>query len=452
MEKISLSFFGGAQEVTGACYLLEAQEKKVLIDCGLFQGSRFSDEKNKEPFPFDPKAIDALIVTHGHIDHIGRIPKLYREGFRGPIYATRATCDLMEVMLEDAFFLMSKECRDHKEECLYFEEDFRRVKDLFHPIEYHQNTTLTEGFSFSLFNAGHILGSSFVKFRIGEKTVLFTGDIGARASVLLPPHEEVRDANVLIIESAYGNRTHKHIDDKTLFLERAIEDVAQKKGTLLIPVFATERTQDILFEINEMLEFRRIPSMPVFLDSPLAIKVTEVFKRHPEFYTDKIKEMLREHKHLFDFRCLTFSETKEDSKKINDVSPPKVVLAGSGMMTGGRILHHAMRYLQDPNSILLVVGWQAAGSLGRRLLDKATEVKIRGEIIPVRAEIRVIDGYSAHADQDELLEFVAHTRDTLQKVFVVQGEADAAMHLTETIQDQYGVEAHAPRFGERFEI
>ncbi|MDO8600309.1 MAG: MBL fold metallo-hydrolase [bacterium] len=452
MEKTSISFYGGAQEVTGACYLLEAAGKKILIDCGLFQGSRFADEKNKEPFPFDPKKIDALVVTHGHIDHIGRIPKLYRDGFRGPIYATRATCDLMEVMLEDAFFLMSKECRDHQEECLYFEEHFRGVKELFRPVEYYQTITLSDELSFSLLNAGHILGSSFARFVSDGKIILFTGDVGARASVLLPPHDEVRDANVLVIESAYGNRTHKHIAEKTLLFERALEDIVRKKGTLLIPVFATERTQDILYEINEMLEFRRIPPMPVFLDSPLAIKVTEVFKRHTMFYTDKIKEELRTHKHLFDFKHLTFSETKEDSKKINDVPPPKVVLAGSGMMTGGRILHHAMRYLRDPNSILLIVGWQAAGSLGRRLLDHATDVKIRGEIVPVRAEIRVIDGYSAHADQDELLAFVAHTRDSLKKVFVVQGEADAAMHLTETIQDQYGIEAHAPRFGEKFDL
>lgn len=452
MKNIALSFYGGAQEVTGACYLLEVADKKILVDCGLFQGSRFADEKNQEPFPFDPKTIDALVVTHAHIDHIGRIPKLYREGFRGKIYATFATCDLMEVMLEDAFFLMSKECRGNQEQCLYFEDDVRGAKELFHPMEYHQILAIVPDVSFELLNAGHILGSSFVKFRVGEKNILFTGDVGARASVLLPPHDEVRDANVLIIESAYGNRLHQHIDDKTVFLERAIEDVARKKGTLMIPVFATERTQDILFEINEMLEFRRIPPMSVFLDSPLAIKVTEIFKRHPELYMDKIKAMLREHKHLFDFKHLTFSETKDDSKKINDVAPPKVILAGSGMMTGGRILHHAMRYLRDPNSILLIVGWQAAGSLGRRLLDHAKEVKIRGEIVPVRAEIRVIDGYSAHADQDELLEFVSHTRDTLKKVFVVQGDQDAAMHLAQTIRDKHGVRAHAPRFGERFEI
>jgi metallo-beta-lactamase family protein len=452
MNNATLSFYGGAQEVTGACYLLEAADKKILVDCGLFQGSRFSDEKNQEPFPFDPKAIDALVVTHGHIDHIGRIPKLYREGFRGKIYATSATCDLMEVMLEDAFYLMSKECRDNQETCLYFEEDFREVKTLFHPIEYHKKIIVAPDISFELLNAGHILGSSFVRFVAGGKIILFTGDVGARESVLLPPHDEVRDANVLVIESAYGNRLHQHRSDKTLLLERAIEDIARKKGTLLIPVFATERTQDILFEINEMLEFKRIPPMSVFLDSPLAIRVTEVFKHYPDLYTDAIQKMMREHKHLFDFKHLVFAETKEDSKKINEVSPPKVILAGSGMMTGGRILHHATRYLQDKNSILLIVGWQAAGSLGRRLLDHAAEVKIRGEMIPVRAETRVIDGYSAHADQDELLEFVARTRDTLKNVFVVQGDQDAAMHLTQTIRDKHGVEARAPRFGEKFEI
>src|SRR3990172_8192192 len=426
MNTIHLSFYGGAQEVTGSCYLLEAADKKILIDCGLFQGYRFADEKNRKPFPFHAKEIDALIVTHAHIDHIGRIPKLYKEGFRGIIYAMHATANLMGVMLEDAYMLMKKESMYHKEDLLYEESDLKKALQLVHPLEYYEKANITDAVSFELLNAGHILGSSFVRFEIGKKIIVFTGDVGSSSSVLLPPHDAVNDVNILIVESAYGNRAHKHVGDKSLMLERAIEDIVRMKGVLMIPVFATERTQDILFEINSMLEFRRIPPVPVFLDSPLAIRVTEVFKQHPEFYLDDVKNLLKKHKHLFDFKHLTFTETKEESKKINDAPAPKVILAGSGMMTGGRILHHALRYLSDPSSILLIVGWQAAGSLGRRLLDKAKEVKVRGSLVEVRAETRVIDGYSAHADASELKELIRGTKDSLEKVFVVQGEQASA--------------------------
>ena len=452
MNTIHLSFYGGAQEVTGSCYLLEAADKKILIDCGLFQGYRFADEKNRKPFPFHAKEIDALIVTHAHIDHIGRIPKLYKEGFRGIIYAMHATANLMGVMLEDAYMLMKKESMYHKEDLLYEESDLKKALQLVHPLEYYEKSNITDAVSFELLNAGHILGSSFVRFEIGKKIIVFTGDVGSSSSVLLPPHDAVNDVNILIVESAYGNRAHKHVGDKSLMLERAIEDIVRMKGVLMIPVFATERTQDILFEINSMLEFRRIPPVPVFLDSPLAIRVTEVFKQHPEFYLDDVKNLLKKHKHLFDFKHLTFTETKEESKKINDAPAPKVILAGSGMMTGGRILHHALRYLSDPSSILLIVGWQAAGSLGRRLLDKAKEVKVRGSLVEVRAETRVIDGYSAHADASELKELIRGTQDSHENVFVVQGEQASAMSLAQEVKDYFGVWASAPEFGEKYEL
>ena len=452
MNNVNLSFYGGAQEVTGACYLLEIDGHKILIDCGLFQGSRFADEKNRERFPFDPAKIEMLIVTHAHIDHIGRIPKLYHEGFRGKIYSTLATKDLMEVVLTDAFMLMEKESKFHKEEPIYSVDDMHGVLKLFQQVDYYQKTEIGDAAYFELLNSGHILGSSFVKFSVGGKNIIFTGDVGSTTSVLLPLHDDIRNANILIIESAYGNRIHKHTMDKTMMLERAIEDVSRSKGTLMMPVFATERTQDVLFEINTMLEFKRIPALPVFLDSPLAIRVTEVFKRHPDLYKDEIKKLLRGHKHLFDFKHLKFAESKDDSKKINNIPAPKMVLAGAGMMTGGRILHHAIRYLPDPASILLIVGWQAAGSLGRRLLDHAKEVKIRGQMVSVRAEIRVIDGYSAHADELELKNLIAKTKDSLEKVFVVQGEPDAAMGLSQAIKDNFGIWAEAPRYGESYNL
>ncbi len=451
-QKPAISFFGGAQEVTGSCYLLEAEDKKILVDCGLFQGYKFADEKNKKPFPFNASEIDALIVTHAHIDHVGRIPKLYKEGFRGVIYSTGPTKDMAAVMLEDARTIMEHECRDCAEEdFLYTLKDLEEVKKLFHPLEYHQKASIGN-VEFQYLNAGHILGSGFVKFSIGTKTIVFTGDVGGSASVLLPPHDELRGVNTLIIESAYGNRVHKHALDKAVLLERAIEDVTERGGTLLIPVFSTERTQDILFEINDMLEHRRIPEILVFLDSPLAIKITEVFKRYPHLYSEDIQKKFQEHRHLFDFKHLKMTQTVEESKSINDVKPPKVILAGSGMMTGGRVLHHAERYLSDPRSILLIVGWQSPGSIGRRLIDKAPEVKIHGRIIPVKAEVRTIDGYSAHADEEELKDVIAKTHDSLEQVFVVQGEQAASLSLVQVVRDYYGIQAFAPTFGEKFEV
>ena len=454
---VSLSFYGGAREVTGACYLLEigspstgsgqsTRTLKVLVDCGMFQGCEDCDFRNHQKFSFDAASVDALIVTHAHIDHIGRIPKLFREGFRGPIYATAPTRDLAAILLDDAMNFFQR-----GEGELYSASDLAGALALFRPIAYGEPADLG-GVSLTLREAGHILGSAFVHLDVGGKVVVFSGDVGNAPSVLLPRRASIPEAHVLVIESTYGNKRHQHTGDRTLMLERAIEDVAARKGTLMIPVFATERTQEILFEINEMLQFKRVPPMPVFVDSPLAIKATAVFAAYPGSYLPEVQELYRKHPHLFVFKNLTMASSVEESKAINDVPPPKVILAGSGMSSGGRILHHEKRYLPDPNSLLLITGYQAAGSLGRRLLDRARQVKIHGEAVEVRAETRVIDGYSAHADEEQLLTFVDEMRDNLERVFVVQGEPDAALGFQQAIQDRLGVPAVAPVYGETFEL
>ena len=452
MKNIAISFFGGTSEVTGACYLAELNGKRLLVDCGLLQGLRFSEDRNREPFPFDPKTLDAVIITHGHIDHIGRIPKLWRGGFRGKIYSTHPTSELLSVMLMDAFMLMEHESERHHEELLYTKEDLEHVLTLRHPIEYYQKIDMGDGVVFELMNAGHILGSSFVRFSVGGKKIVFTGDVGNIPSVLLPPPDDISGTNILIIESAYGNRNHAHTADRAVMLERAIEDVVARKGVLMIPIFATERTQEILYEINDMLFKKRVPELPVYLDSPLAIKTTEVFEKFPLYYNNEAKVSYRHDADIFRFKKLRFVETKEESMAINDAPPPKIILAGSGMMTGGRILHHAVRYLSDPASILLIVGYQPGGSLGRRLLDHEPQVKILGQMVSARAEVRIIDGFSAHADQEQLKQFIWNTRDTLEKVFVVQGEYAASSHLAQAVVDNFGISAVVPRFGERFEF
>lgn len=431
--------------MTGACYLLEAGRRKLLIDCGMFQGCEDCDLRNHQKFPFAASKIGAVVVTHAHIDHIGRLPKLYREGFRGAIYSTPPTRNLAEVLLEDAMNFFER-----GEGELYSTADLAATMELFRPVEYGAEVKLDDELSFKLLPAGHILGSAFARFSIGGKVLVFSGDVGNTPSILLPPRSSIPEANFLVVESTYGNKLHRHTQDRQLMLERAIEDAAARRGVLIIPTFANERTQELLYEINIMIQLKRVPAMPVFVDSPLATKITAVFSKYTDYYRDEVQELRKEHPHLFEFKNLKFTPTVEESKAINDVPPPKVILAGSGMSSGGRILHHEKRYLPDGASILLITGYQAAGSLGRRLLDHARQVRIHGENVPVRAEVRTIDGYSAHADEEQLLTFVDEMRDNLEKVFVVQGEPAAALGFEQRIQDHLGVPAVAPVYGERF--
>lgn len=441
---MQISFHGGAREVTGACHLLEADGTNILVDCGLFQGSREIEDMNFEPFGFDPASIDAVVITHAHIDHIGRLPKLVREGFRGVILSTAPTRELARVLLEDALHLAEREHRT-----LFSPEDLERTFTLWEDMPYRMPRAIKDA-SLMLHDAGHILGSAMVRIEAGGKRILFTGDLGNIPSTLLPPPDAVEDIDYLVIESAYGTRLHELPEERILRLERAVEDTAFRGGTLLVPAFATERTQDIIFLLNEMLHQKRIPQMPVYVDSPLAIRITEVYERHPEAYKEEIKELYRAHPHLFRSRELHFTLSAEESKTINDVRPPKVVVAGSGMMAGGRILHHARRYLPDPKSILLIIGYQASGSLGRRLVGGAERVVIMDEEITVRAEVRQIGGFSAHADNAQLHAFVDPKRDTLKRVFVVQGEDKQALGFQQEIEDRLGIPASAPMRGERF--
>lgn len=443
---MKLSFHGGAREVSGACYLLETAKTKILIDCGLFQGTHECDELNFEPFRFDPKEIGALLVTHAHLDHVGRIPKLVRDGFAGKIYSTAPTKDMARLLLEDALDLARRRDRE-----LYGRGDLEKTFSNWHNVPYHK-TVEEKDFIFRFREAGHILGSAMIELWIEGKHILFTGDLGNVPSELLSAPEKLKDVEYLVIESTYGSRTHEPPEDRSLKLERAVEDTAMRGGNLMVPAFATERTQDILFLLNEMLHHKRIPPIPVFVDAPLAIGITEVFEKYADFYKDDIQKLFLEHPHLFKFKELRLTESVEESKRINDTPSPKVIIAGSGMMTGGRILHHLRRYLSDPKSILLIVGFQSAGSLGRRLIDGEKLVKIFGEEIAVEAEIRKISGFSAHADNPQLFSFVETTRDSLKRVFAVQGEEAQARHLAQEIKDRLGVQADVPMLYDEFEI
>ncbi|TSC68838.1 MAG: metallo-beta-lactamase family protein [Parcubacteria group bacterium Gr01-1014_66] len=439
---MKLSFHGGVGEVTGACYLLESERARVLIDCGFFQGCRECEDLNFQNFGFEPSLVRALVVTHAHLDHIGRIPCLVRAGFRGTIYSTAATRDLARLILEDALAIAKRE-HERGSTLLYEEEDIKRAFTQWKALRYHEEERVGD-VSFMLYNAGHILGSSMVRVQTKNTSLLFSGDVGNVPSVLLPPPDILEGIEYLIVESAYGNKIHEPAEERTFLLERAVEDVAMRKGTLLIPAFATERTQDILYVLNQLMHFRRVPDMPVFVDAPLAIRVTEIYEKYMGLYRDEIKQLFTTHPNLFRFKRLHMTASVEESKRINDVASPKVIVAGSGMMNGGRILHHARRYLPDPKSILLIIGYQSTGSLGRDLVNGERMVQIFREQIAVEAEIRKIGGFSAHADNPQLYAFVEHMRDTLTRVFVVQGEQVAAMHFSQEIRDRLGIAADVP--------
>ncbi len=453
---MNLTFYGGAKEVTGANYIIKTKKDALMVDCGMFQGSQHCEQQNYESFPYDPKDINFLLITHSHIDHIGKIPKLVADGFKGKILSTAPTKDLSELALRDSLGLIQDEAEKHGHKPLFSEEDIQKTMNLWETINYDKPITLSESFSCKFLDAGHILGSSIIEIWAEEEKnktkITFTGDLGNPPVPLLNPTELIESTDYLVIESAYGDRLHENRESRKKLLEQVIENSVTNNGTLMIPAFANERTQEILYELNELTENNRIPKIPIFIDSPLAIKTTEIYKKYINFYNAAALELLRGGDQLFSFPGLKFTLAKEESKAINDVIPPKIIIAGSGMLQGGRILHHLKRYLPDPNSTLLIIGYQVAGSLGRRILDGAKQIKIHNEPVEVKANIVEISGYSAHADQEMLRFFVSKINKPIKKVFAVQGETNISETFANLIKDQLAIETIAPSYNDSFEL
>ena len=451
-RRATITFWGGAGEVTGSNFLLETENLKIIVDCGLFQGCDTCDDKSRNPFPYDPKAIDYLFVTHAHLDHIGRIPKLVKDGFKGVIYSTSPTRDLAELALVDSLKILKEEARRNTQLPLYEKEDVKQTMALWKTISYHEQISLGDDLFALLKDAGHILGSSMVLFSRDGKTLVFTGDLGNSPVPLLRDTESIAGADYLIMESVYGDRVHESKDKRREMLEDVIEETVFRKGVLLIPAFSIERTQEILFEIENMMEVKKITFMPVFVDSPLAIQATTVYKRHNDYFNKEVKYIINSGNELFSFKGLRFIQNVEESKKIHETLSPKIIIAGSGMSVGGRIVYHEKLYLSDPHTTILIVGYQAPKSLGRDLVEGVKKVFIENEEIEVNARIVEITGYSSHKDSDALLQFVEKGADSLKKVFVVMGEVKSATFLTQRLRDHIGVNATAPRAGESAEI
>ena len=438
--------------MTGANYLLSSGETKILIDCGLNQGGHYAERLNFGTFEYDPKEIKAVFVTHAHIDHTGRLPKLYKEGFRGEIYSTAPTKDFAQALLYDSEDILAREAKRESLEPLYTKENVDQVLTLWQTAEYGKSFKVGP-FKITLHDAGHILGSSSIEIEEGGKKIVFSGDLGNVNPPLIKEGEMIiPDADYALIESAYGDRLHESESGRRVKLEDVIIDTVRSGGVLMIPAFAMERTQELIFMIHELMKDQRIPSVPVFLDSPLAIKLTEVYKKYESWFKGDIERLISRGDPLFSFSNLKLTRTTEESKAINDVPAPKIVIAGSGMSHGGRIMHHERQYLSDPQSAILFIGYQAKGSLGREILDGAETVKIFDEEVPVRCRKVEIGGYSAHADQKRLLEWLEPAAHSLKKAFVVQGDEGSSQALKNKIEDELAVRAEVPTRQESVEL
>jgi metallo-beta-lactamase family protein len=450
---MEIKFCGANRGVTGSCHLLRTKNKNVLVDCGMFQGSSFSEGKNHDNFLFEPKSLGAVILTHGHLDHVGRIPKLIKDGFTGPIFATYATCEFAKLIWEDAHSIMEYENRKYGTPILFDTQDIAGAVSQCVGVDYNEQVDLGEGVGAIWKDAGHIFGAAFVEVSAEDKTVAFSGDIGNENVPILKDTERLGKVDVLLCESTYGDRLHESIDVRRNIILKLIKEGVKRGGTIMIPAFSLERTQELLYELNLLSEHdKTLPNVPIFLDSPLAIKATEVYKRYPQYYDAAAKELHQMEDDFFDFPNLSMTATKEESKALNKMRGPKIVIAGAGMMNGGRILHHAIRYLSDPKSTLIIVGYQAEGTLGRKLYEGASHVKVYKEDVQVHCVIKAIGALSAHGDQKKLINWVGGAESVPKKVYCVHGEPHAATELSHRLRDKLDIETFVPEEGETVDL
>ena len=455
MSKIKITFAGGAQSPTGSNFLLEIGNSRFLVDCGLYQGSKIASDDNRKDFTYDVANITAMFVTHSHLDHVGRIPKIIKDGYKGDIYSVDATKELAAFVMADSLHVLTKESEREGLVPLYSEDDIAASLKVWHAKNYHEMTIFptSEGdLGVRFLDAGHILGSSMIEFNLNGKKLIFSGDLGNTPSPLMKDTETIKGADYLVVESVYGDRNHEDNLEKEEKLKEIIKTTARNRGTLMVPAFSIERTQELLYYINDMVEHNQIERMPIFLDSPLAINVTGIYKKYIHYLNTGVQSIVKSGDDIFNFPGLSMTADKEASKAINGVPGPKIIIAGSGMMNGGRILHHAKQYLGDTKNTLLIVGYQAPGTLGRMLMEGVARVNIKGESIEPKALITAIHGMSAHKDSSHLQEFVAEGKDTLKQVFVVLGEPKSAAFLAQRLKDHYGLNVSVPERDQSFEI
>ncbi|MBI2832279.1 MAG: MBL fold metallo-hydrolase [Chloroflexi bacterium] len=458
---VKLKFLGAAESVTGSAYLLESNNTRLLIDCGMFH-ERPLLERNWNPFSIPPDTIDAVLLTHAHVDHCGLLPKLVREGFKGGIYCTGATGDITQIMLldsarlqeEDAEFKRRRHERENRkgpylEIPLYTTGDASACFPLLRPVDYASPVRFGNGIEISFHDAGHVLGSSMVKVKVSEngrqRTVLFSGDLGRRNKPILRDPTFFSEADYVIIESTYGERIHGDSDIGKELAE-VINSTAAAGGNIIVPSFALERSQELMYYLNKLLLENRIPHTMVFIDSPMAVSITEVFERHPELFDKEMVELLRQRKSPFDFPGLNMVRSVDESKAVNHIKGTVIVIAGSGMCNGGRVKHHLVSNISRAESTILFVGYQARSTLGRQIVDGASEVRILGQMHRVKARIARIDGFSGHADRDELLEWLSNLRNPPKHIFVTHGDPETSEYFSDFVKEMKAWEASVPRY------
>ena len=473
---MKITFLGATQMVTGSNFLVEAAGKKFLVDCGMFQGREELEEENYNPFDYDPKEIDFMLLTHAHIDHSGRIPKLYNEGFRGPIYAQKATCDLCSIMLPDSGHIQEMEAEwknkkrlrkgEETKPPLYTAEDAIKSQELFVPVKYDEIIQVDENIYVRFNDAGHMLGSSIIEVWTKEdgketKTV-FSGDIGNNDIPLLSSPTMIESCDYLVMESTYGSRLHMKNDEKAEIFLDVVSETIDNGGTVVIPSFAVGRTQEILYELEKIKEkkhdeefnrkYKTLMKVPVYVDSPLAISATEIFKKNTDLFEDEIREKIEAGNNPLEFPGLKFTRTADESKALNESQEPSIIISASGMCDVGRIKHHLKHNIWNPKSTILFVGYQAPGTLGHSIVNGAKKVTIFGEEMAVNARIEYIEGYSGHADQEWLMNFVYSFISKPKHIFLVHGEDDSQTVLKNKILEGTGIGVSIPEYGETYEI
>lgn len=458
-----LTCWGAAGEVTGSMHLLEIGPKRIMLDCGLFQGRREEARKKNEAFPLDVHDIDVVVISHAHIDHTGRLPLLIKKGYAGPIFCTSATRDLASVMLPDSGFIQEKDFeflkkrgRNGLAEPLYTAADATRVVDSMMSLPYDRTLEVTPGIKLTYADAGHMLGSASVVLDIDaagtKRHLVFSGDVGRWGlPIIRDPQPPKGPADVLIVESTYANKVHESPVEAQGMLAGFVNKVAKRGGKIFIPAFAIERAQELIYELHSLVRDGAIPKIPIYVDSPLAVNATDVFRLHPEAF-DHSERLVRETDDLFRFPMVKYVRSVEESKALNALRGPLIVIAASGMMESGRILHHLRNGVGDHRNLVLIVGFQASYTLGHRLQEGDKEVRIYGEMVPVRAEVATIGGYSGHADRNELRQWVTGLGDVPKRAFAVHGETEQLQAMAELLRGLGVKQTDVPKLGEPFEI
>jgi len=467
---MKLSFYGAARTVTGSKHLIEVNGTRILLDCGIFQGGRGDTYEENLNFPFDPKTIDILILSHAHIDHSGNIPNLVKQGFNGDIICTPATRDLCATMLPDSGFIQEKDAafvsKKHKRqggksvEPIYTYQDALTSMQYFTTRGYGRRATIANGVGLTFHDAGHMLGSASVVLDIVDREtsrdyrLIFSGDVGRVGIPIIRDPEILDGGQYLIMESTYGDRLHEAYEDSERKLEKIITDTYRRNGSVIMPAFAVGRTQQIVYTLHQLLKRGDIPKMPIYVDSPLAVNATSVFQLHPECYDDEIRKFMTEiNSHdPFGFEMVTYVRQVEESKQLNYKREPCIIISASGMAEFGRIVHHISNRIEDPNNTILITGWQAPNTLGRKLVEKHPEVRIFGELQPVRARIEVLNGFSGHADHDELMNWVGGMRQKPEKVFLVHGEEKASSALQKSLSEHFNMHVSVPVQKQQFTL